>query len=89
MSGDAVRQTVIKTAAAYCTRMNELAQMSALDRFYLKTTALEVLDLVSRLSKSASKLAIDTVAKASRNTSLRALRKLTATTVDGHDRIVE
>lgn len=89
MSGDAVRQTAIKTVAAYRTRMNELAQMCALDRFYLKTTALEVLDLVSRLSKSASKLATETVSKASRNTSHRALRKLTATTVDGHYRIVE
>ncbi len=89
MSGDAVRQTAIKTVAAYRTRMNELAQMCALDRFYLKTTALEVLDLVARLSKSASKLATETVSKASRNTSHRALRKLTATTVDGHYRIVE
>ncbi|QCH22534.1 DUF2252 domain-containing protein [Mycobacteroides salmoniphilum] len=89
MSGDAVRQTAIKTVAAYRARMNELAQMSALDRFYLKTTALEVLELVSRLSKSASKLATETVSKASRNTSHRALRKLTATTVDGHYRIVE
>lgn len=89
MSGDAVRQTAIKTVAAYRTRMNEMAQMCALDRFYLKTTALEVLDLVSRLSKSASKLATETVSKASRNTSHRALRKLTATTVDGHYRIVE
>ncbi|WP_131804817.1 DUF2252 family protein, partial [Mycobacteroides abscessus] len=56
MSDDDVRQTATKTAAAYRTRINELAQMSALERFYLKTTALEVLDLVSRLSKSASKL---------------------------------
>lgn len=53
MSDDDVRQTATKTAAAYRTRINELAQMSALERFYLKTTALEVLDLVSRLSKSA------------------------------------
>lgn len=89
MSDDDVRQTATKTAAAYRTRINELAQMSALERFYLKTTALEVLDLVSRLSKSASKLATETVSKASRNTSHRALRKLTTTTVDGHYRIVE
>ncbi|WP_131725011.1 DUF2252 family protein, partial [Mycobacteroides abscessus] len=82
MSDDDVRQTATKTAAAYRTRINELAQMSALERFYLKTTALEVLDLVSRLSKSASKLATETVSKASRNTSHRALRKLTTTTVD-------
>lgn len=89
MSDDAVRASATKTAAAYRTRMRELAQLSALERFYLKTTALEVLDLVSRLSKSASKLATETVSKASRNTSHRALKKLTATTVDGHYRIVE
>lgn len=89
MSDDAVRQTAVKTAAAYRTRMNDLTQMCALERFYLKTTALEVLDLASRLSKSASKLATATVSKASRNTSHRALRKLTATTVDGRYRIVE
>lgn len=89
MSSAAVRETAAKTAAAYRIRMNDLAQMCALDRFYFKTTALEVLDLVSRLSKSASKLATATVSKASRNTSHRALRKLTATTVDGHYRIVE
>ncbi|MBF9350715.1 DUF2252 domain-containing protein [Mycobacteroides chelonae] len=89
MSDDAVRASATKTAAAYRTRMRELAQLSALERFYLKTTALEVLDLVSRLSKSASKLATETVSKASRNTSHRALKKLTATTVDGRYRIVE
>lgn len=89
MPDDAVRQTAVKAAAAYRARINELAQMSALERYYLKTTALEVLDLVSRLSKSASKLATETVSKASRNTSHRALRKPTTTTVGGHYRIVE
>lgn len=33
MSDDDVRQTATKTAAAYRTRINELAQMSALERF--------------------------------------------------------
>lgn len=86
---DHVRTAATKTAVAYRQRMGELAEMSSLDRFYLKTTAEKVLQLATRLSTAASKQAVETITKASRNTSERALKKLTTTTVDGHLRIVE
>jgi len=89
MPQDVVRSAALKTATAYRNRMNELAQMSTLERFYLKTTADEVMELAARLSKSASRLAAETVSKATKNTSRRALKKLTFATVDGSYRIVE
>lgn len=89
MSDDDVRQTAARRRPPTAPGSTSWPRRLPWSASYLKTTALEVLDLVSRLSKSASKLATETVSKASRNTSHRALRKLTTTTVDGHYRIVE
>jgi uncharacterized protein (DUF2252 family) len=80
------RAAVLAAVRSYRVRMTEFAEMRALEVWYSRITADDVVGLLS--SKELKKRTEKTIRKARQRDSLQALSKLTEV-VDGHRRIVD
>ncbi len=84
-------EAAARTSLAYRIALSRFADMEAAERFFTRISAKRILKVLGRagLDDDATSAATKTVRKAERNTSERALGKLTAIRADGVRRIVD
>ncbi|QXQ15752.1 DUF2252 domain-containing protein [Skermania piniformis] len=87
LAPEQIRRAAELTAQAYRTTVERLATLSVTERFYVKISAATIEELAGPVARRARRGRDKFLAKAARNTSVRALDKLAVRADDGRYRI--